>query len=170
MRSLLKLYFGLTTALAIAAGAIMATIFVAVVVDVTVRDVGLQPSRATVPLAEYGLLYITMLGSPWLLRTKGHIMVESFRMAMPKTMQRVVEILTYMVCATLCGVLAWYALTQAILDWHTGQGEQRAIMIPGYYAYGPMVAGFGLMCIEFLRLLFGGDTLYDQSVADREGV
>lgn len=170
MRPLLRLYFGLTTAFAVVAGIIIATIFAAVVVDVTVRDVGLQPSRFTVPLAEYGLLYVTMLGSPWLLRTKGHIMVESFRMAMPRPVQRAVEILAYIVCAALCGVLAWFALDQAILTWHTGQGEQRAILIPGYYAYTPMFVGFGLMCIEFLRLLFGHDSLYDRSVVDREGV
>lgn len=170
MRVLLRAYFALTAALAVVAGAIMAAIFVAVVLDVTVRDIGLQPSRVTVPLAEYGLLYITMLASPWLLRTKGHIMVESFRMAMPKPVQRVVEVLTYLVCAALCGVLAWYALGQAIETWQTGQGEQRAIMIPGYFAYGPMFLGFGLMCIEFLRLLFGRESLYDVGAAEREGV
>ncbi len=170
MRPLLRLYFWVTAALAVVAGLIMVAIFVAVIVDVTVRDVGLQPSRATVPLAEYGLLYITMLGSPWLLRTKGEIMVESFRMIMPPAMRRAVEIFTYVLCAALCGILAWYALDQAILTWGTGQGEQRAILVPAYVAYAPMFLGFGLMFIEFLRLLFGRETLYDQSATEREGI
>ena len=126
--------------------------------------------KATVPLAEYGLLYITMLGSPWLLRTKGEIIVESFRMVMPPRVRRVVEFLVYVVCAALCAILAWYALTQGIDSWHTGDGEQRAILVPNYYAYAPMFVGFGLMFIEFLRLLFGRESLYEQSATERESI
>ncbi len=170
MRPLLQFYYWLTAALAVVAGLIMVSIFIAVVTDVTMRDLGFQPSRVVVPLSEYGLLYITMLGSPWLLRTKGEIIVESFRMLMPGPLRRVVEILAYVVCGVLCGVLAWYALTQVILTWQTGQGEQRAILIPGYYAYSPMFISFFLMAIEFVRLLFSSETLYDQSATEREGI
>ena len=170
MRALLRLYFWLTAALAAVAGAIMVAIFLAVILDVTIRDFGLTPFKATVPLAEYGLLYITMLGSPWLLRTKGEIIVESFRMVMPPRVRRVVEFLVYVVCAALCAILAWYALTQGIDSWHTGDGEQRAILVPNYYAYAPMFVGFGLMFIEFLRLLFGRESLYEQSATERESI
>ncbi len=170
MRPLLQFYFWLTSALAVVAGLIMVSIFLAVVIDVTMRDLGFQPSRVVVPLAEYGLLYITMLGSPWLLRSKGQIIVESFRMIMPGPLRRVVEVAAYLVCAALCGILAWYALTQTLLTLQTGQGEQRAILIPAYFAYAPMLIGFGLMFIEFLRLLFSRETLYDQSATDREGI
>jgi C4-dicarboxylate transporter DctQ subunit len=169
MRGLLRFYEWLTTALAVVAGLIMSTIFVAVVADVTVRDIGLQPTRYTVPLAEFGLLYITMLGSPWLLRTKGAIIVESLRLIMPPRVRRVLELAVYAVCACVCAVLAYYAASQSVFTWVTNQAEQRAINVPLYYAYAPMFVGFLLMGIEFLRLLFGRDTLYDQSATDQEG-
>jgi TRAP-type C4-dicarboxylate transport system permease small subunit len=169
MPGFLRFYEWLTTALAVVAGVIMSAIFLAVIADVTVRDIGLQPPRHTVPLAEFGLLWITMLGSPWLLRTKGMIIVESLRMVLPRRARRVLELTVYAVCAAVCAVLAAYAASQTIFTWTTNQAEQRAINVPLYYAYFPMFLGFGLMGIEFLRLLFGRDTLYDQSATDQEG-
>jgi C4-dicarboxylate transporter, DctQ subunit len=170
MRLLLRTYAGLTTLLAIAAGLIMVAIFVGVVMDVVIRQAGYQSPRAIEPLAEFGLLYITMLGSPWLLRTKGMIIVESLRMVMPNRVRRVLEIAVYAICVAACATLTWYALSQSIFSWVNHQGDQRAITVPLYYAYAPMVLGFFLMGIEFLRLLFGGETLYEQSATEREGI
>jgi C4-dicarboxylate transporter DctQ subunit len=170
MRPLLRAYDWLTTALAVVSGIIMVAIFAGVIVDVTVRDFGYQSPRAIQPLAEFGLLYITMLGSPWLLRNKGMIIVESARMVMPGRMRRVIEIVAYCACTAICGTLAWYAMSQAILSWQTAAADQRAITVPLYYAYAPMFLGFFLMGFEFLRLLFSGDTIYGQSTSEREVV
>ena len=170
MRGFLRAYEWLTSALAAVAGIIMSAIFIAVIVDVTMRNLGIQSPRATVPLAEFGLLYITMLGSPWLLRTKGQIIVESLRLVIPPRQRRVLELAVYAACAAVCGLLAWYALDQTIFAWENDQAEQRAIDVPLYYAYAPMFLGFFLMGIEFLRLLFGRDTLYEQSATTREGI
>jgi TRAP-type C4-dicarboxylate transport system permease small subunit len=170
VRGLLRAYAWLTTALAVVAGLVMSAIFVAVVADVTLRDLGFQSPRATVPLSEFGLLYITMLGSPWLLRTKGHIVVESLRLVLPARVRRPLELAVYAICAGACGVLAWFALEQTVFTWVNNQAEQRAIDMPLYYAYGPMFLGFFLMGIEFLRLLFGRETLYEQSGTTRETI
>jgi C4-dicarboxylate transporter DctQ subunit len=170
MRPLLRAYDGLTSALALIAGLIMVSIFIGVVLDVTIRDFGYQSPRAIQPLAEFGLLYITMLGSPWLLRRKGMIIVESLRMALPSGVRRVFELITYAVCTAVCAILSWYAMSQALLSWETASADQRAIEIPLYYAYAPMFLGFFLMGIEFARLLFSGDTIYGQSATEREVV
>lgn len=169
MRLLLRGYFWLTSALAVVAGLIMVAIFAGVIFDVLVRDFGFQSPRQIEPLAEYGLLYITMLGSPWLLRTKGQIVVESLRLVLSRRLRRILEIGVYAACALACGVLAWYALSQTIFSWVNDQADQRAINVGLYYAYAPMCLGFFLMGCEFLRLLFGRETLYEQSATDLEG-
>jgi TRAP-type C4-dicarboxylate transport system permease small subunit len=170
MQPLIRAYDLLTSALALVAGVIMVLIFIGVVFDVTIRDFGYQSPRAIQPLAEFGLLYITMLGSPWLLRRKGMIIVESMRMVMPAGVRRVFELTVYAVCTVVCAILAWYALSQALLSWDSASADQRAIEIPLYYAYAPMFLGFFLMGIEFARLLVGGDTIYGQSATEREVV
>ncbi len=169
MRAILRVYFWLTSALAVVAGIIMVGIFIGVIVDVTMRDFGYQSPRQIEPLAEYGLLYITMLGSPWLLRTKGQIVIESLRLVLSMRLRRILEIGVYAVCTVACGVLAWYALGQTIYSWVNHEADQRAINVGLYYAYAPMCLGFFLMGCEFLRLLFGRETLYEQSAADLDG-
>lgn len=170
MRPLLRFYDWITSALAIIAGVIMVLIFLGIIVDVTIRNIGYTSPRAIQPLAEFGLLYITMLGSPWLLRNKGMIVVESLRLALPEQARRVVEIVMYLVCVAVCSVLAWYAMYQGILSWETNAADQRAIAVPLYYAYAPMFLGFFLMDIEFVRLLMSGDSIYAASGTERDVV
>jgi C4-dicarboxylate transporter, DctQ subunit len=170
LRLLLRAFEWVTAALAIVAGIIMVGSFAGIIADVTIRDLGYQSPRAIEPLIEFGLLYITMLGSPWVLRSKGMIIIESLRLVLPQRLRRALEIVVYSVCAAVCGTLAWYAMSQAILSWVTHEADQRAITIPLYYAYLPMFVGFFLMGCEFLRLLFSRDTIYGQSAADHEGI
>lgn len=170
MRPLLLAFDWLMSALAFIAGIIMVSIFFGVILDVTIRDFGYQSPRAIQPLAEFGLLYITMLGSPWLLRRKGMIIVESLRMVMPGGARRVFEIAVYVACVAVCAILTWYAMYQLIESWETSAADQRAITVPLVYAYAPMVIGFLLMGIEFARLLISGDTIYGQSATEREVV
>jgi len=170
MQQLERGYFWLTSALAAVAGVVMAAIFAGVIADVTIRDLGYQSPAAIEPLCEFGLLYITMLGSPWLLRIKGMIIVESLRIVLPSRVQRALELVVYVVCAAVAATLAWYSLYQSYISWANNEGDQRAITVPLVYAYAPMTLGFFLLSVEFLRLLYKGETIYDQSAVDREVV
>ncbi len=170
MRALLRAYDGLTVALAVIAGIIMSAIFVAVILDVLLRNFGFEAPAAIEPLCEFGLLYITMLGSPWLLRTRGMIIVESLRMAVPAGPRRVLEVIVYVVSAAVCFLLAWYAGYEAIFTWANNEADQRAISVPLYYAYAPMLLGFFLMGCEFLRRLLARDTLYTASAIEGETI
>ncbi len=167
---LLRLYDWVTTALAVVAGMMMVAMFVGIIADVCIRDLGYQSPRWIQPLIEFGLLYVTMLGSPWLLRSKGMIIIESLRLVLPQPVRRVLEIVVYFCCAAVCGTLTWYATSQAIFSWVNNEADQRAISIPLIYAYAPMVIGFFLMGVEFLRLLLGRDTIYGQSASEQDGI
>jgi TRAP-type C4-dicarboxylate transport system permease small subunit len=170
MQHLLRAYFWLVSALAVVAGTIMVAIFIGVIADVTIRNLGFQSPAAIEPLCEYGLLYITMLGSPWLLRNKGMIIVESLRLVLPGRVQRVLEVTVYSLSAAVSATLAWYSFYQTYISLANHEGDQRAITVPMVYAYAPMALGFLLLGIEFLRLLFGRETIYGQSAVEREVV
>jgi TRAP-type C4-dicarboxylate transport system permease small subunit len=154
-------------ALAAIAGAITVAIFFAVVYDAIVRNLGLQPPGWTVPGSEYGLLYITLLAAPWLLRTKRQVVVESIRMFLPDGARRPLEIAIYLACFVICIVIAWFGFAQAVDAWSRGDIDLRAIPIPLYVAYLPFGVAFLLMGVEFLRLLGQADTLYTQTSTTR---
>ncbi len=170
MRHVLPGYDWLIVALAFLAGVMIVAIFAAVIYDATLRDVGLQPTRWAVPLSEFGLLYITMLAAPWLLRSKGQIVVESLRLVLPRRGRDWLERATYVFCIVVCATIAWAAAVEGLESIRRGDMERLAITIPLYLAYVPLVVGFFLLGCEFVRLLIGRDTIYEQEPTTRDSV
>ena len=70
-----RVYDRVIDALAFIGGVVIAGIFLAIVYDVSIRTIGLRTPLWTVALAEYGLLYATLLASPWVLRRKSHVFI-----------------------------------------------------------------------------------------------
>ena len=65
------------TALAYLASAFIPCIFTMIVIDVSIRTIGITPPLFTSSIVEYGLLYIAMFSAPWLVRQKGHVAIEA---------------------------------------------------------------------------------------------
>ncbi len=68
---------------AVIAGTTLVWLMVSVITSVMMRNAGLQPFAWLFTSAEYGLLYMTMLGAPWLVREKGHVHIELVTAALP---------------------------------------------------------------------------------------
>jgi len=156
------------TALAWLAGAALTVMLVAILIDVIMRDLGGQPPEATVPIVEFGLLYITMFTAPWLVRTKGHIIVEALTSQLPPRIHRIQAKAVYAVCAATCLAFAWYATDLAVGAWQRGEMDERALGVPSWVLYAPAVVSFAMMAIEFARYLFGRDTLYSGRIGGQD--
>ena len=98
MRVVANFYLGLINGLAIIAGIMLAVIFVGIVADVAIRTVGFNSLQWYSAIAEYCLLFSTMLGAPWLVRLKAHVVVESLTLAMPPLIRMVMAKTVYLVC------------------------------------------------------------------------
>ncbi len=157
-------------ALAALAKLALLALVIIVVSDVVLRNFGARPLRWAISGAEYILLYTTFLALPWLVRRKGHVFVEFLRLAMPSAARVVLAKLVYLTCAGLCvylGAFAWDALWHA---WQSGAYESRTFDMPQWLIYLPIVLGFGLGALEWLRFLLGLDDLYGQRNAPAEGL
>ncbi|WP_349368326.1 TRAP transporter small permease [Salinarimonas sp.] len=154
MRSLARLYDGLIRALAILAGASIGFMTVSVAADVILRNAGLRPFQWTSAVVEYLLLFCTMAGGPWLVRTGGHVAINSFADALPDAARVPLGRAVLAVCAAVLALLAWRAGLIA-LD-RVGAVDMRSVNIPGWIAYAMLSGGFALMAIEFVRLLAVG--------------
>jgi C4-dicarboxylate transporter, DctQ subunit len=160
LRALLAAYEKTIVALAAAAGTIIVATFVIVVYDASLRNLGFRTIDWAIPVSEYGLLYVTLLAAPWLLRTKRQVVAESVRVLLPETARRVLEVGIYVFCVLICLVMVWFAAGQTVDAWQRGDVEQRGIALPLYLAYAPFVVSFFFMGIEFVRLLCTGQTIY----------
>ncbi|MGI9371220.1 MAG: TRAP transporter small permease [Hyphomicrobiales bacterium] len=148
------------TWLAIFAGVYLFAIMCAIVFQATARSFGYSGSSHVFTFTEYGLLYIAMAASPWLVRIKGHVFIEMFTAAVPKdfapTFSRGVSCL----CILICVVLVWYTGEATLKAYVRGDADMRSIDMPKWLLLGPMPICFALMAIQFSRFVFGPETLH----------
>jgi len=159
-----KAYDHLIEGLAVVSGLIIAGVCLLIVYDVIARNLGLQPPASTVALTEYALLYFTMAASPWLVRTRGHIVVEIMHSRLSGVYRTLVDHIILIICllvsAAVC-VLATILMIEAI---QRGEIEIRSMEMPRAFLFAPLVVGFGLMATEFLRIGIKGQAVTDQNL------
>lgn len=138
--------------------------------DVVLRNLGMQPAGWTVSIAEYSLLYITMLTAPWLVRTRGHVFVEALIRSVPEKLGRKLEKLVLVLSILVCLFMFAFtirALTGAMLS---GTYDVRAIDMPRSLIFLPMPIGFGLMTVEFFWMLIGRASMFFDANSPSEGL
>lgn len=157
---MIRFYDRLIQGLVGLAGIVIAAVALIIVYDVAARNLGLQPPASTVALTEYALLYFTMAASPYLVRVKGHIVVEFFYRRFPSRIRRHLDRVILILCALVAltvAVLAGILMLEAI---QRGEIEIRSMDTPRWVLFAPLVVGFLLMACEFLRLLLAGDSVF----------
>jgi len=153
--------------MAVAAGLLMAGMFATTMIDVTLRNLGFQSSAHFFTFTEYALLLVPMLGSPWLVREKGHVYVEVFIGAFrPAARRRVLKVIT-LASIAVCLVLAWYGFDVAWRNFWAGDKDVRTLDLPRWALVVWIPLGFAMMAIEFGRLLRRGESPYPESAAER---
>lgn len=148
---------------------LLAVVAAAIVYDVTVRTLKFQPPNFTVSFSEYVLLYTTMLGAPYMVRKKGHILVEALIDHVPPAVHAAMARFVYLVCTLLSAALAYYGARVAWQAYATGDMEYRSFDMPRWILDVTLPLGFGFCTIEFLRYLVGADSLYRIKAQDKDG-
>jgi TRAP-type C4-dicarboxylate transport system permease small subunit len=86
---------------------------------------------------------------------RGNIVVDFFTAKAPRRVNRALDRVGALLLAICCGLLAWRA---GLGGWSSWQSHNSTMLlgVPEWYAYAPMVPGFGLTAIiGFKQALFG---------------
>jgi TRAP-type C4-dicarboxylate transport system permease small subunit len=142
-------------------GLIIAAVSLLIVWDVIARNLGMQPPASTVALTEYALLYFTMAAAPWLVRTRGHIVVQVLHSRLGPTSRLIVEKLILCICLVVTTLVCALACLLMVEAWQRGEIEIRSLNMPRWLLFAPRAVGFGLMATEFLRLAIRGEAVTD---------
>jgi len=167
MRALAKAYDLLLLGMAVAAGLLMVAIMAFIVTDVALRNLGTQSSAHLFTFNEYALLLVPLLGSPWLVREKGHIYIELVLSQMPAAVQRMQIRLITIACIVVCLVLAWYGAEVTVKDWVQNEKDVRSLDMPRWMLMAFMPLCFGMMAVEFGRFLARGESIYGAIAGQR---
>lgn len=146
--------------LAVLAGIYLVAIMFGIVFNATARTLGFSGSSHIFTFAEFGLLYIVMAASPWLVRERGHVFIELLTAAVPRTVQSGLSRVISAVCVIICLVLVWYTWGATAKAYRFGDAEMRSLDMPKFLLLGAMPASFLLMALQFLRFVFGREVLH----------
>ena len=159
------------TALAYVACFIVTCIFVMIVIDVSVRTIGITPPGLILTFVEYALLYFAMCSAPWLVRQRGHVVIEALVTVLPRVFQVILAKTVYLLCMVVSFMFAYYStilLTEAL---ETMETDIRGVAVPLWMMFAPMPLTFLLVALEFLMYLIGLRSYYNYDLTEvRDGV
>ncbi len=146
--------------MALAAGVLMVAMMAMIVADVVLRNLGYQSSAHFFTFTEYFLLLIPLLGAPWLVREKGHIYIELLVGALPPRPRQALMRVIVIVSLAVCAVLAWYGGAITVQNFVQNEKDVRSFDMPRWMLMLSMPLAFGMMALEFLRLLLRRESPY----------
>lgn len=147
-------------ALAIFAGVYLVAIMFAIVFQATARSLGFSGSSHIFTFSEYGLLYIVMAASPWLVRHKGHVYIELLTAIIPKRFAPGFSRMVTFICVLICLTLVWYTGEATLKAFNRADYDMRSLDMPKWMLLVSMPICFSLMALQFLRFVFGSETLH----------
>ena len=95
------------------AGILLAFILASVSIEVSMRYFLNRPLQWVIELTEYALLYITFLGTAWVLKQERHISVDVFLVLFGERIRAALGILSSLIGIVVCLLLVWFGFETA---------------------------------------------------------
>lgn len=137
--------FGLLAAL------VLIAIMMAVSVKIVFRYLLMARLIGVDEIAEIALLYITFLGSAWLLRREGHVNLDLLFMRLEPKIQAKLTVITSLLGAGFSMVFVLYGAWATIDAWRRGIVTPTILELPKAAILGIIPLGSLLLVIQFLR-------------------
>ena len=137
------------------AGALLIFGWLSVCFEVFMRYFLNRPTIWVIDITEHILVWITFLGTTWLLRREGHAKIELLTLQLRPRARIVINSITSILCAIICLVVAWYGVRVVWQHFHTGIIFPTILELPKAPLYLVVPIGFFLLFIQFLRRTYG---------------
>lgn len=120
------------------------------------RFFGLSYNLYVFAFIEYGFLYCLFLGSPWMIRNRGHVYIEILTAAVSDRARDRLSRVIALICCLCCLTWTWYTwglFTDRFGDEMAFDELRAQLEIKSWVAMISFPAGFLLMGIEFARFV-----------------
>ncbi len=144
------------TSLVVLAAVILIFVMLSVNAEVIMRYFLNRPLLWVIEISEYSLLYITFLGTAWLLKKDGHVRMDLVLERLKPITQAVINITTSAILAIFCLILAWYGGEVTWEQFQVGTVKGGTILdFPLAAVLVVIPVGSFLLSIQFLRRSYG---------------
>lgn len=158
-----RLYIGLINGLAVIASILIVISIGLVITNVASRAMGYGSFQATIAVTEYILLYFTLFSAPYLLNTRGHVMVDMAVKQLSGVPKKILESVIYLIGIAVSLIFLVVSIDIMRSAIARGHFDERSIDLPYWLLYAGFPVAFGLLAIEFARYLLTSRSLYDQT-------
>ena len=143
----------LLAGMAALAGLLLLFITFSISYSIFTRALGLRSPVWTVQFNEYSLLWMTFLGTAWVLSRRKHVAVDIITGRLGPAGRRIADVLHSLAGIGVCGVLCWYSSLITLNLFQRGVTDVQAVDIPKYLVLMVIPAGFLALTAQFLRNL-----------------
>ena len=140
-----------TDIMAYIAGVFVVIIMFGITAEVASRRLLLYSIVGVHEISEYLLVYITFLGTTWLLKREGHVKMDFVINNLRINSQALINFITSTICSVLCLTIALYSALTTIDVWQRGLYSTTVLECPIAPLVAPIPIGFLLLFIQFTR-------------------
>jgi TRAP-type C4-dicarboxylate transport system permease small subunit len=151
MRTFGKIFDRLEDVMAATAACLLLTIMLATVVKVIGRALFNHGIMGIDQLSGTMMVYVAFLGAAWVLRNEGHITIDILTSNLSERDQRVMGVVSSIVGAVACLVIAYFAVIATGLSIKRGVMVAAELEIPRAINLWVIPFGCAVLGIEFIR-------------------
>ncbi len=119
--------------------------------DVIGRVVFNSPVKGTPEIVSFSIVVICFLQAPFAIRSGGMIFVDALTSHLPPLLQRVLEIISYLLGIAFFSIVFWGSIDPSIHAWTTNEFEgEGAMRVPVWPARFIILLGTSLAAFNYL--------------------
>lgn len=153
LNAISKVVGGIETALLWFAGISMAGVLVITILGIVSREFVNRPILWTNDLAGYLLSYSVMLSASWVLREKGHVVVDIIVSHIHGMALRINTFIISLVSAVSFSLFFWFAFQSTLTLYQRGTVMMNNVPWPKYLLIAPLAIGSFFLIIRLIVIL-----------------
>jgi C4-dicarboxylate transporter DctQ subunit len=136
-------------------GAFLVFVMLAITFDVTRRKFFGLSSIWVVEIAEYCLLWVTLLAAPWVLKRNAHVRMDLLIGRLCPRNQALLNIITSALALACLVVIEWYSIVVTWDHYKIGYFTPTPLRLPQWIIMTVLPIGIFLLSVQFIRRIWG---------------
>lgn len=149
------IFDGILNVFAFLSALLLAFIMFSICLEVIMRYFLNRPLVWVIEMTEYALLYITFLGTAWLLRREGHVTVDILLVRLGPKSHAALGLLSSIIGIIISLVLTWYSADVAWDHYLRGIFKPTVLQFPTAPVLAIIPVGSAILAIQFIRRGYG---------------
>jgi C4-dicarboxylate transporter, DctQ subunit len=147
---------------AVIAAALIGIMMVGVTIEVFMNFIR-QPIIWVIELSQYGLILMTFLGAPWVLRRNAHVVMGFIKERQKPAVQRKMDLTIFFLSAITCLIIGWYGAKVGLDYFLTNftYSDSQYFRIPAWTLEISIPISFVIMFIQFSKMVYESWSMKD---------